>query len=208
MQQPEDYDDYEEYEANNLAWSTMMPEDYNNEAMQLAWTMKESGVDIRPTLGGFEINEEAGRPHPITGMSPSCCASSKHWAMEDGDWVCIGCGAAYAQTAVHALAQLSLPPLLPPTDLAEMDYGNIGMPSTSCCLWPSREAGHLQNRCDSCGQEYFDIRDDEDVQRAIEAGWFGTGGPTFGDSGISSGPQASSDWRNQGKRTPLILGED
>ncbi|KAI4947560.1 hypothetical protein J4E91_006380 [Alternaria rosae] len=69
---PEDYDDYDKYEANNLAWSTMMPDDYNDEAIRLAWTMKESVVDVRPTLGGFEINEEAGRPHPITGMSPSC----------------------------------------------------------------------------------------------------------------------------------------
>ena len=199
--------DDDDYEANDNFWSEIWPSDCSPEALQLAWAMKESGADIRPTPNGFEVNEKAGRPHPIIGESPKCCPDSKHWTMDDGDWVCVGCGAIYAQNFAYAPAQSSLAPLLPPTDLAEMANGDLVLPPMACCLKPDpHEGGDKQTLCDSCGQEYFDYKHDEDFQKAIEAGsGFGTGGPTFGESGQSSGQQAGSDWRNQGKRTPLIF---
>jgi len=196
-----------DYEANDNFWSDFWPNDCSPEALHLALAMKESGADIRPTQKGFEVNEKAGRPHPIIGESPKSCPDSKHWTMDDGDWVCVGCGAVYAQNFFHAPAQPAPAPLLPPTDLVV--NGNLVLPPMSCCLEPDprREDGDERTLCDRCGQEYFDYRYDEDFQKAIKAGsGFGTGGgPTSGESGQSMGQQAETYWRNQGKRTPLIF---
>ncbi|KAI4661303.1 uncharacterized protein J4E79_005116 [Alternaria viburni] len=188
----------DDYEVNDNFWSDFWPNDCSPEALQLALTMKESGIAIRPTQYGFEVNQEPGRPHPIIGDSPKCCPDSKHWTMDDGDWVCVGCGAVYAQNFFHAPAQPSLAPLLPPTDLVV--NGNLVLPPMSCCLKPDprEEDGDERTLCDRCGQEYFDYKYDEDFQKAIEAGsGFGTGGPTSGESGQSNGRQAETYWRNQ-----------